>query len=418
MTGTVLEKGKGTFNWIYDCGSKSSNAMTNALGRAAAWPEWSDSINMLTLSHFDDDHVNGLEDLLKKHNVDCLVLPFSEWQQRVRDVASGGLKGVSASTTLLQLSPVTWLQSKNLAEKVKTLLLVKGGDSEKQNDQAPMPLPTGPKPNELDGDRLRQDNLEQLDLSMITSADAGAPSVQVIQHGTPIQPAGFPIEFIFYNAEVSGKGLGIIEETKTGDLISKKSKLPLQDVRKAIEAEISKLGLDKPFSSLPPDWRAKLKKCYETHFGSTNTARNNISLCMYVGPASITQDLHPCRLFRDRDVPHPIVDMVDRSALYPDRPAVLCTGDLRIDANVILAMQSHFQKRWNRIGVTQVPHHGSEHSWASGNAKLLAPSAFVHCAPGKGAHPHKDVVADLSNHAVFIADYKNSVGLKYHFAAP
>jgi hypothetical protein len=79
-------------------------------------------------------------------------------------------------------------------------------------------------------------------------------------------------------------------------------------------------------------------------------------------------------------------------------------------------MKSHFGMHgWDEIGVTQVPHHGSRHSWAIGNAALLAPSAFVHCAPGSIAHPHASVKADLVGHTVFTADYVKSVTLAYHF---
>ncbi|WP_422845640.1 hypothetical protein [Acidovorax sp. M2(2025)] len=413
MTGVVIGKEENAFSWVYDCGSKSSNAMGSALARTASWSVWPDRINMLVLSHFDDDHVNGLEDLLKQREVDFLVLPYSEWQQRVRDVAVGGLKGISASTAQLQLSPAMWLQSKNLSAKVGTLLLVRGGSSGPQDGRDPLRLPTGLNPDELDIDRQREDSLDKRELSIAASTLAGGPGVQVMQHGTPVHPDGFPMEFMFYNAEVSGKDLGIINITESGDLVSKKSGLPLQQVRDKIEAEISNLGLDKPFSSWPSGWRAALKKCYESHFGSSSAAKNNISLCMYAAPRLDAQEIDLCGLFQEHDTP-PDVDA--GYSFRSDRPAVLCTGDLRIDANVISTMQSHFNGiRWNRIGITQVPHHGSEHSWVSGNAKSLAPSAFVHCAPGKGAHPHANVVIDLDGYTVFTADYKSSVGLKYHF---
>ncbi|QIL81363.1 hypothetical protein G7047_16685 [Diaphorobacter sp. HDW4A] len=419
MTGVVIGREENAFSWVYDCGSKSSNAMSSALARTASWSVWPDRINMLVLSHFDDDHVNGLEDLLKQREVDFLVLPFSEWQQRVRDVAVGGLRGISASTAQLQLSPATWLQSKNLSARVGTLLLVRGGSSGPQESRDPLRLPTGLNPNDLDIDRQREDSLEKRELSITASTLAGGPGVQVIQHGTPVHPDGFPMEFMFYNAEVSGKDLGIIKTTESGDLISKKSGLPLQEVRDKIEAEIATLGLDKPFSSWPSGWRAALKKCYEGHFGSSSSARNNISISMYSAPRITARDLELCEFFRRHKAKPPTIEIDIGSCFSSDRPALLCTGDLRIDANVISAMQYHFgANRWDRVGVMQVPHHGSEHSWVSGNAKALAPSAFVHCAPGKGAHPHANVVTDLVGHTVFTADYKSAVGLKYHFLVP
>ncbi|MBV8659044.1 MAG: hypothetical protein JO142_14555 [Burkholderiales bacterium] len=325
MTGVVMEEDVGVLKWIYDCGSKSSIAMDMALSRTATWPLWTDPINMLTLSHFDDDHVNGLEALLTRRRVDCLVLPFSEWQQRVRDVVIGGLKGVSASTAQLQLSPVAWLRSKDLMSRVGTLLLVRGGASERGGDLDPILLPTGTNPNTLGGDRQYQESDEQRDLRMIATVHTGAPSVQSMRHGVPLRPDSTPMEFMFYNAELNGTDLGIIKKSKTGELISKKSKLPLQQARVAIEAEIAALGLDKPLTGWAPDWRAKLKKCYESHFGSSGAAKNNISLCMYVAPALNAQRLHPCSLFSEHDASPPIGNVDAGRFFNPDRPAVLCT---------------------------------------------------------------------------------------------
>lgn len=416
ITGVVVTDHSEPFKWVYDCGSRSSNALHMAITRTGTWPAWKEPINMLALSHFDDDHVNGLEALLAQSRVDCLVLPFSEWQQRVRDVAIGGLKGISASTAQLQLAPTVWLKSKGLESRVGTLLLVRGGASEPGDKLDPILVPTGTNPNELGGDRQPQESHEQRDLQMIAMAHVGGPSVQVVQHGTPIRPDAFPMEFMFYNAELSGTDLGIIKKLTTGELISKKSKRPLQEARDMIEAEISALGLDKTLNTWPKGWRAKLKSCYESHFGSSSTAKNNISLCMYVGPVLEADYLERCQLFQEHNAPPPVIYEDAGSCFHPDRPAVLCTGDLRLDLNVILAMQSHFGKsRWDRIGITQIPHHGSEHSWVPGNAKYFAPSAFVHCAPGKGAHPHPTVDKDLTGQVVFTADYQKSIDFKYHF---
>lgn len=399
MTGVVTKGPVGAFNWIYDCGSKRPTAMDAALARTAAWAVWPDPVNMLALSHFDDDHVNGLEALLTQRDVGCLVLPFSEWQQRVRDVAIGGLKGVSTSTAQLQLSPLAWLQERDLVKKVGTLLLVRGGTPGQQEVPDPVRLPRAPNPDELSEERRDQgspdskqagdqESPEQRDLRLMALAQIGSPGatprVQLINHGVPVRANGFPIEFMFYNAELSGSDLGIIKTDDTGELVAKRSKLPLQQVRDEIEATISALGLDQPVTAWPAGWRADLKKCYESHFGSSGAAKNNISLCMYAAPLPSAQDLKPCQLFVGHEALPPIVNVDAGSPLTPARPAVLCTGDLRLDPAVISAMESHLgPTRWARIGITQVPHHGSQHSWVTGNAMNLAPSAFIHCAPGK-----------------------------------
>lgn len=223
------------------------------------------------------------------------------------------------------------------------------------------------------------------------------------------------MEFMFYNAELSGTALKTTD-TVGGSLVARKSKLSLAKVRFDIEAEIVALGLSSPFSAWPIGWRSKLKSCYEKHFGSTSHARNNISLCMSVRPTSSAIGVQRCQWFRDLSVArdHTMVPSFDFA-----RSGLLCTGDLKLNSAGIAAMRAHFgMVRWIGIGLTQVPHHGSEHSWAAGIAALLTPTNFVHCAPGTPAHPHKDVVKNLSGHQVFTADYKNSVTLHYHLSAP
>jgi hypothetical protein len=429
LTGLVFPEysmsgGSETFSWVYDCGSKSSKALKDALNRARQLEHWPESIDMLVLSHFDDDHVNGLEDLLKKQKVKCLVLPFSEWQQRLREVAVGGTKGISASTAQLQLDPVGWLASRDLGSRVNTLLLIRGGTADPDAPPLdPVPLPLDPD-SKIDGNARSAEQLTELRMGTSSGATASSPAIQVLSHREPIRVGSLPMDFMFFNAELGGSSLGIIE-TVGGVMVAKKSKLPLPTVRQQVETTIANLNLAGSISSLPTNWRAQLKVCYEQHFGSTGQAKNNISLCLYVGPISVDRNVSHCGIFSDRlplgedfTAHKHFADHKLRAPIELLRPAVLYTGDLKLDGAVIDAMQSHFGgRRWDKIGVTQVPHHGSTHSWQSGNASRLAPSTFVHCASGSAAHPHPTVTADLAGECVFTADYKNSVTLEYHFHA-
>jgi hypothetical protein len=429
LTGLVFPEhsmtgGPETFCWVYDCGSKSSKALKNALDRTGKLAHWPESIDMLVLSHFDDDHVNGLEDLLKKQKVKCLVLPFSEWQQRLREVAVGGTKGISASTAQLQLDPVGWLASRDLRSSVGTLLLMRGGTAGPEDaplDPAPLPLDPDSK---IDRNAKSAEHLTELRMGTINGATSGSPAIQVLSHRKPIRVGSLPMDFMFFNAELDGSSLGIIE-TVGGVMVAKKSKLPLSMVRQQVNTAIANLNLAGGISVLPTNWRAQLKACYEQHFGSTGQAKNNISLCLYVAPLSGDRNVSRCGIFSNRfpsgavhTAQKHVADHKLGAPIELLRPAVLYTGDLKLDNAVIDAMESHFGgDRWAKIGVTQVPHHGSTHSWQSGNANQLAPSTFVHCASGSAAHPHPTVTADLAGQRVFTADYKSSVTLEYHFYA-
>lgn len=418
MTGLLTVEGQSRFTWVYDCGSKRKEPREESLNRMHISGLWPDRIDMLVLSHFDDDHVNGLEALLKLRSVKCLVLPFSDWQQRVREVCIGGKKGISPSTAQLQLDPLGWLQSLDLGGQVETLMLVRGGPVDPDAlPPDPTPLPTDPEKRE--GGNLRNPEGAAPVLRDLSLGGGGKSSVvkavEIRHHRTPVSVQGTLMEFMFYNAELSGSELKTIV-TVGGNLVARKSGLPLAKVRSDIEAEIVALGLNLSFSTWPTGWRSKLKKCYEKHFGSSSHARNNISLCMFARPTFAAIGVQRCELFKN---PSGANDHKIGGSFDFVRCGLLCTGDLKLSRAGISAMQGHFgRSRWSGIGLTQVPHHGSEHSWSAGIAALLAPSHFVHCAPGTPAHPHKNVVRDLVGHQVFTADYANSVTLQYHFSAP
>jgi hypothetical protein len=71
------------FSFVYDCGSTSSHRF---LRREAndfkellpCWRNGKKRLDLLVVSHLHDDHVNGLEYLLKDTEVDTVVMPYTE----------------------------------------------------------------------------------------------------------------------------------------------------------------------------------------------------------------------------------------------------------------------------------------------------------------------------------------------------
>ena len=155
-------------------------------------------------------------------------------------------------------------------------------------------------------------------------------------------------------------------------MYAKVSKMRMSEVKNDIEATIISLGLHQKITNLPVNWRQTLKDSYETHFGSTGEAKNNISLCMYAAP------LTKCRDF-----------------------GTLFTGDINLTSDVIEDMKTHFgQHRWLSLIGVQVPHHGSQHCWAVDNATHfdLNKVCFIQCATPTKYHPHDVVTKDLNKY--------------------
>lgn len=67
------ENEKNVFNMVYDCGSKTKGINLNQIIDSVF--QHNDEINLLFVSHFHEDHVNGIEYLANKHKIKKLVIP-------------------------------------------------------------------------------------------------------------------------------------------------------------------------------------------------------------------------------------------------------------------------------------------------------------------------------------------------------
>ncbi|MCK0913119.1 hypothetical protein KTI56_05515 [Acinetobacter pittii] len=372
------------FNWLYDCGCTSPKIIQNAITNLPAWFHSHNTIDMLVISHFDDDHVNGLEILLKTFNVKRLVLPFTEWSQSIREISILGKKGTTPSIALFQLNPVKWLKLNGFENRINEIILVEGGENP-DSDILQSNI------NLVDRPDLPIEDPTSVFFEFDTPVQYSNIKLSKMNHFQSFQDSSKSFEFMFYNAEKSFSELGLIYEVG-GKRFAKKSGQEISSVKADIEKTIISLGLDQHINNLQKDWRKKLKNCYEKHFGKTGKAKNNISLCMYSAPAEIN------------------------SSPYRTRFATLLTGDINLSPKVIDDMELHFGKnRWQSIGVVQVPHHGSKYSWTVGNTAKLMPAIFVHCANPTIKHPHPDVKADLQNSTAIVFEANRKLSVDYNF---
>lgn len=80
-----LNKQKEVFRFVYDCGSLTANSGAEEVDRYRSedFPDETDRLGLLVISHFDADHVNQIKRLLAdKRKVDNLVMPFMEFAER------------------------------------------------------------------------------------------------------------------------------------------------------------------------------------------------------------------------------------------------------------------------------------------------------------------------------------------------
>lgn len=402
------------FSWIYDCGSKRTTVIDQEIACLEGWRQWPEKVDLLVLSHFDDDHVNGVERLLRSRRVRVLALPYMDVGQSLACSASVGADPCSVSTALFQIDPVGWLTSRGLTGQVDAVLRIEGGprgDGDPPVDGGPTPFPGGP----VDDTRPRIDRADYdgkkgvgFSKAVGVTGKTSAPQMLVWKHASPMAAMGLPLELMFYNSTQHD----LFRRDGTGALLARRSNRPIASVQADVDSVLRLYRLH-DLSKLPRRmWRDALRAVYAKHFGNSSQQKNNISLCLLVRP--LGSDVDDCSIFKDRGICR---RSPGRSTHIRDRAGTLLLGDLRVDSATLAEMRAHFGSiRWADISTVQVPHHGSRHSWKPGAAAAFKPDRFIHCIPDASAlHPHKTVDDDLHGFSVRRADYRAGVVLDYHF---
>lgn len=406
-----------SFSWIYDCGSRRTTRIDQELTCLEGWEKWPEKVDLLVLSHFDDDHVNGVERLLRSRRVRILALPYMDVGHSLACAASISTDPCSASTAAFQIDPLGWLQSRGLAGQVDTVLLVQGGprgDNDPPVDGGAVPLPGGPEGN-LRGRDARPDTdgkavFHNASATNGTGNTATAPRSIFWRHAEATVAHGIPLELMFFNSTQPD----LFHNNGSGGLLARRSRQPTSIVQADVDLVMRSYGLQD--LSRPPKrrWRDALRAVYVKHFGNSSQQRNNISLCLLVRPLGL-KATH-CSIFRHRDI---CCSTCRHRVSLKEKAGTLLLGDLRIDNATLAEMRAHFgSARWADLGTVQVPHHGSRHSWAPGAAAVFSPDRFIHCIPDASPHhPHKNVDDDLRGTDVLRADYRARVVIDYHFKA-
>ncbi len=122
-----LRIGSGEFSYVYDCGSENTDTLAREINEFANRRHKRPGLNVLFISHFDSDHVNGLDRLLSLVKTKTVVAPYLEPCERLLLVADAADSG-SVDGTLVQFAadPVRWLGDRG----VEVVLFVKGGEEE------------------------------------------------------------------------------------------------------------------------------------------------------------------------------------------------------------------------------------------------------------------------------------------------
>lgn len=248
----------GSYRWVYDCGTSSGkHLVSNAIDRLRAISGGA-RLDLLTLSHFHNDHISGVVELLKKVGASTVMLPWAPLWYRL---VIGFDQGMTAGDVemLFYIDPVAYLEQ-SAGDGFDRVVFVMPS-----NDRGPPFLidPTGPLPfPEGFEDRVKDEGPgEPASLDELEVSGGRWPSrVKTLRPGQSVPVFQGLWEFVPYNDPATQPadpyGFAAIVEGYRKDLLA---------------------GDDDARDQALKD----LRKHYEATFG--RSVMNNVSLMLYGG---------------------------------------------------------------------------------------------------------------------------------------
>lgn len=371
-----------TVDYAYDCGSFDRSARNREIATFAA--SRTRPLDVVYLSHFHADHVNGVPELFRRVGVERFVIPFVPPVERLiifaAYAAEPGEPGPAVPAGWYEeliIDPAATLGA--LGNEVEVIVATQDGTE----------LPQGPFEGSQDDDYAAV---------WAPPATATGPSASVdIVRGPRRQPLWLWAPYVL-SATRSRQAafIGALAGELGRDAASVEQ--GLQDaaqVRRLVTVE--KVSLVKAYRMASPDL-------------------NLTSLCLYSGltPGSVPRSHH----WRSRK------GGVDRPeiAAWDLQPGWLGTGDAPLgNAANVDDLRAHYLSVLDGVGVFALPHHGSRHDFHKDLLAMFGPRQPT-CVVGVGVgntygHPHASVVQAVADHGSHLVAVTGSASSRWTSSA-
>lgn len=353
-----------TYRWVYDCGSNSSTRLVDNAIEALEIDCSGAKIDLLTLSHFHEDHINGVVKLLNSIGARTLMLPWAPLWQRLAIAFDQGFD-VSDPEMLFFVDPFKYFTgvAPDSFDQILFVMPSEGG-----GPAFPSEPPDEPTDPDVAGRPGRPDLF--YDLGMSSDDDSYVHKVRILDPGKGLQANSF-WEFVPYNDPA----------TRPDDPLSFESNVE-QLKRDLLGAEAGKRQ----------DALGALKRTFKRKFGKVGM--NNVSLFLYGGAIGkwLGWQWCECRICQLMDTCHHFHEAETRAS-------ILFSGDGNLKSSEKWRNLSTYlrQERATRASVFQVPHHGSRNNSFTGLAAAVAPDISVISSDPVHSygHPHAEVLRDF-----------------------
>lgn len=388
------------FQYVYDCGSRQA-AHCSAVTRRFIGTCGGRALDLLFLSHFDEDHVNGVPILLDKQlgvKVETIVMPWVDDVERLIAFARAKTRGSKISPFFLALL-VDPIEALSVFGPGRILFIRSGpGGPDGEEGEVPTFGPDGEA-----GFRVKLISGGSGDRSKSRGGSfvpSGVGGVIIADHDTAlgVSVASSNASWLF-KPYVHPADPTLVKRFERE--VEQRFGWPWYSFRTKVKDKAIRLSLttDRAKSRILAD-------AYKAAFGN----RNLTSLCIYSGPD----------LYRGHQ-PALMIELGRERCRRVKKIGWLGTGDVPLanpsDAHTFL---DHFQEQHGDVATFGLPHHGAKANHSMHVIGLLRPASCYAPAkpPRNWKHPHPDVFSDvesLGGRAVHVSD-RDSTSLNEAFA--
>ena len=392
-----------TIHYVYDCGSTKQLILQNAID---FYKTQTSLINALFVSHFDVDHISGLDRLLASVKVDTVYVPYVDSLVLILDLTEAEMDGaLSASLIEASLEPESWFGRRGVQRVVRIQGL---GDSPPDGS----PDLVNDSPGDPTEDRQERSN-EQGSREDLTVMER--PSPRPIQSGVTGQRSklleakpGTRIMVLSGSKELDWLLLPHVDpaprERRSAFRSTMRAAIGLQPRQRLTSARLADALRDR-------EKRKALRGCYEEIItGGAHRYHNRISMSLYSGPTGSqsekiwkysVQNYQFFRWFNMKWLPwelefHPSFRRDETEAV-----GWLGTGDAALNMKEVRKKwQAAYKFLESQISTLLLPHHGSRHNFHGELLQLPKLELCIASAgnPSQYRHPSREVVATIQKH--------------------
>ena len=364
------------FTYIYDCGSEQRSPLKSAIDRFSSHHG---KVDALFISHLDNDHVNGLDQLLATTDVDTVYLPYVNDLCLVLDLLEiDSQLGLTGTLIEVALDPAGFFGRRGVRRVIRV------GPGGATGPESPVPI-----------EPTREPDLDRMDVRVKTD-----PEPKRISRGQDNERA----ELLTLETGATiffGSPIGLFDWV----LVPHVAPAPKENVTDFRQALRRTLGL-KPGQPITTKRllralssgtaRKELKDAYEAIVaGGARRNHNRISMSLYSGPTGMG----------DHDIWRYQLSGPERRFVwgawhYASSGAVgwLGTGDTTLKLSTVWEhFESTYTRYFGEVALLDLPHHGSRHNFRPELAHLpnLRHAVANAAEPSRHGHPHPVVFREL-----------------------